>query len=47
MAENLHVTIVSKFCELQPPGALRACPGMNMDSFTFTIATIGINLTDI
>ena len=34
---HLHVPIVLKFQEPQPPGALRACRGLLWDSFTFTL----------
>jgi hypothetical protein len=31
---HLHVLIVLKFWELQPPETLRACPGLEWDTFT-------------
>jgi hypothetical protein len=30
---HLHVPIVQKFWEPQPPGTLRACPGLYRDTF--------------
>jgi len=33
-AYNPHVPIVEKFREPQPPGAVRACPGLYSNSFT-------------
>lgn len=40
-ADNLHAPKVLKFLEPQFPAALRVCPGLYRDSFTFLYTGVG------
>jgi hypothetical protein len=44
---QLHVPIVQKFWEPQPPGTLRVSPGMYRGSCSFNIVAISLNLPDM